>query len=148
MLLTFSFLTPHDGTSTPGKGSCHSLLDKGQTLVQCWWSSNIFCKVCLTNKKNCFGCFGKGFGHNRSEVLGWVPRPFFSLIMGSFWVVVLVEQSRGKQQHSCRGLQEFILEFADTYFHMRDGKNILTYLVYLLGNRRFHFCMHPVSQWV
>lgn len=75
------------------------------------------------------------------------PLPLFSLIKRSFWVVVPVEQSGGKQQHSCRGLQEFILGFADTYFYIRDGRNILTYLVYLLGNR-FNFYMHPTLQWV
>lgn len=31
--------------------------------------------------------------------------------MRSFWVIVLVEPSRGKQQCSCKGLQEFILGF-------------------------------------
>lgn len=64
-----------------------------------------------TNVKN-LGFFGRGFEHNRREGLGWIPSyHFFTIIMRSFWVIVLVEPSRAKQQHSCRGLQEFILGF-------------------------------------
>lgn len=63
-----------------------------------------------TNVKK-LGGFGKAFEHKRREGLGWIPsHPFFSLIMRSLSDCA-GRTSRGKQQHSCKGLQEFILGF-------------------------------------
>lgn len=130
-----------------------SVSQEGNPVVPSWardklWVSGDDPGVLSTmNMKNLEG-FGRDFEHNRRECLGWIPSyPFFSLIKRSFWVIVMVEPSSGKQQHSCRGLQEFILGFCWHCFYIRDGKSILTYLVYLLVNI-FHFHMHPALQCV
>lgn len=90
---------------------------EGNPVVPSWtrdkpWVSGGDPGVLLTTNVKNLGGLGGDFEGNRREGLGWIPsHPFFPLIMRSFWVIVRVEPSRGKQQHSCRGLQEFILGF-------------------------------------
>lgn len=75
-----------------------------------------------------------------------LPSLFFLNYEGFEWLCWLnnLEENSSIPAGACKNLYWV---FADTYFYIRDGKNILTYLVYLLVNI-FHFHMHPALQCV